>query len=236
MPNHTLVYSQGTFRVSRFYPDRDWDTLCSAYTPEQRADQAARILKNTMALIPEKWEKPAITLTGGCDSKTTLACAAECYDRYRYFSYSSQEAEAVDAEGAAVICQSLCLPHSIHSVPESMPDEELVRDIIAANTGCIGTLPLREVRKRILLAQMEEVDVEVKSWVSEVARAYFHKRFARRSFPGQPTARFLTTLYKVFGPDRKLVRDTDAVFDRYRRQYLQPEALMGFDWIDLFFL
>ena len=202
---------------------------------ETRADRAAAILESTLSLIPEKWEKPAITLTGGCDSKTTLACAREFRDRYRYFSYVSQEAEAVDAEGASVICKALGLEHTIHPIPDEMPDALLVRDIIAANMGGIGKLPLREVRKRMYLARMEDVDVEVKSWVSEVSRAYFHKRFARSGFPKFPTPRLLTTLYKVFFHDRKLVRETDAIFRDYLDRCLRPEELRGFDWIDLFF-
>ena len=234
VPNHTLHFD-GSFHSRRFWPDRDARELCNAYTMDQRAEEAARILKNTMALIPEKWAKPAITLTGGCDSKTTLACAADHRDRYRYFSYASQEAEALDADGAAVICRALGLEHTIHPVPETMPDEELVREIIAANTGSIGKIPLREVRKRILLAQMGDVDVEVKSWVSEVGRAYFHKRFAREKFPKKPTPRLLTTLYKVFFHDRRLVRETDAIFADYLARFLRPEDLRGFDWIDLFF-
>lgn len=235
IPNHRLTIHSGGCTAERFYPTEDHKTLCDAMTLENRAREAARLLENTLALIPKKWKKPAITLTGGCDSKTTLACARQVRDRYTYFSYSSQEAEAVDARGAARICRSLGLAHSIHTIPDTMPDEALVRDIIAANTGSIGTLPAREVRKRLYLARMEDVDVEVKSWVSEVGRAYFHKRFARTAFPKKPTPRLLTTLYKVFFHDRRLVRETDDIFREYIRDYLRPEELRGFDWIDLFF-
>lgn len=231
VPNHLLFLRGNDWRVIRFYPS----DAPEAMTMEQRAKEAAELLKNTMALIPEKWPRPAISLTGGCDSKTTLACAADVRDRYSYFSYSSQEAEALDAGGAATICQKLGLPHTIHPIPEHFPDEELVRDIIAANMGDIGCLPMREVRKRIYLSQMEGVDVEVKSWVSEVARAYFHKRFARTDFPERPTPRYLTTLYKVFLHDRKLVRQTDAIFREYQEKYLRPEDTTVFNWIDLFF-
>lgn len=231
VPNHLLTLSGGTFRTIRFYPGDALEPM----TMEERAEKAASILENTMALIPEKWEKPAITLTGGCDSKTTLACAKKVRDRYSYFSYASQEAEALDAEGAAVICKSLGLKHTIHPIPEQSPDEDLVREIIAANMGDIGYLPLREVRKRMYLSRMKDVDVEVKSWVSEVGRAYFHKRFAKRSFPASPTPRYLTTLYKVFLHDRRLVRETDAIFREYQEKYLRPEDAGVFDWIDLFF-
>lgn len=231
VPNHLLSLHCGSWQTVRFYPNGAAESM----TMEERADQAAQILKNTLALIPEKWSHPAITLTGGCDSKTTLACAAEVRDRYSYFSYRSQEAEAVDAQGAAAICSSLGLAHTIHPIPDSLPDEDLARDIIAASMGGIGYLPLREVRKRLYLARMEGVDVEVKSWASEIGRAYFHKRFAGTAFPERPTARYLTTLYKVFLHDRKLVRETDAIFQEYLDKYLRPEDTAGPDWIDLFF-
>ncbi len=231
VPNHTLFFRDGSWDVRRIYPNQP----AAPMTMEERAERAAEILQNTMALIPKKWDHPAITLTGGCDSKTTLACAAGVRDQYSYFSYNSQQAEAVDAEGAAVICKALGLPHSIHPIPDSMPDEELVRDIIAANMGGIGYLPMREVRKRLYLAQMEDVDVEVKSWGSEIGRAYFHKRFAKASFPAHPTPRYLTSLYKVFLHNRRLVRETDEIFREYLEKYLRPEDLQGFDWIDLFF-
>lgn len=231
VPNHLLSLRGGQWNTIRIYPN----DAPEAISMEERAQQAAQLLRSTMALIPEKWARPAITLTGGCDSKTTLACARDVRDKYTYFSYASQEAEAVDAEGAAVICKKLGLSHTIHPIPDAMPDEELVRDIIAANMGDIGRLPLREVRKRIYLARMEGVDVEVKSWVSEVARAYFHKRFAKRRFPDRPTPRYLTTLYKVFLHDRKLVRQTDEIFREYLDKYLRPEDMGSFHWIDLFF-
>ena len=231
VPNHLLSFRAGSWQTVRFYPYGAADAM----TMEERADRAAEILKNTLALIPEKWDRPAITLTGGCDSKTTLACAAGVRSRYTYFSYASQEAEAVDAKGAAAICSSLGLEHTIHPIPDSLPDEELVRDIISASTGGIGELPMREVRKRLYLAQLEGVDVEVKSWVSEVGRAYFHKRFAKNAFPKRPTPRYLTSLYKVFLHDRHLVRETDAIFRDYLERYLRPEDTADLDWIDLFF-
>ena len=58
-------------------------------------------------------------MTGGCDSKTTLACANGLYDRFSYFSYSSSDSEKVDAEAAAKICAALNLDHKIYWIPES---------------------------------------------------------------------------------------------------------------------
>lgn len=235
VPNHYICLQDGDCEVRRFYPKEDWSALTDAFSLDDRVSKIVGILSNTMALIPLKWERPAISLTGGCDSKTTLACANGQYDRYRYFSYISSEAEAVDAHGAHTICERLGLSHEIYEIPESTEDQGLVREILRVNQGDIGTPKMREVQKRAFLAQRDDFDIEVKSWVSEIARAYYQKRFAKRDFPKEPTARYLTTLYKVFAHNRALVRETDAVFARYMQGCFRQPDRKGWPWVDLFF-
>lgn len=236
VPNHSVCFKDKRCEVKRFYPSETWESLLDEYSIDQRVEEVARILNRSMALIPQKWDRPAISLTGGCDSKTTLACANGQYDHYQYFSYISQESEAVDANGAHEICNRLGLPHSIYSIPEhEAKDQELIRTIIRTNQGNIGEPNMREVQKRIFLAGLSNIDVEVKSWVSEIARAYYHKRFAKKKFPSQPTARYLTTLYKVFADNRSLVHETDAIFARYIQKYLRQSEMKNWSWLDLFF-
>ena len=238
VPDHRAVFSGGEVRVERFWPVQEWDELAAQGSPEERAAEIARILTDTMALIPKKWARPAISVTGGCDSKTTLACTVGSRDRYQYFSYVSQPPERVDAQGAGKICARLGLPHRVYEIPEDsggLPRYGLQRDLIAWNTGDIGYIRDNEARKRVYLAELDDFDVEVKSWCSEIARAYFCKRFAKTRFPKEPTARYLTTLYKVFLQDRRLVRQTDAVFGQYLRTYLDPAGRKGWPWQELFF-
>jgi len=238
VPNHSLCMTDHTCIVQRFYPFEDWTELTEKYTAENRIEIISEILQNSMQLIPQKWSKPAISLTGGCDSKTTLACAAGYYDKYQYFSYISQESERVDAEGAHRICEKLGLKHSIYQIPAETCDKEeaeLVRDIISANQGNIGKLPAHELQKRIFLSELDDFDVEVKSWVSEIGRAYYHKRFNKKTFPAKPTPHYLTALYKFFVHDRKLIQDTDRIFERYIQEYLISDQLKGWNWMDLLF-
>lgn len=54
-----------------------------------------------MRLISEKWDHPSISMTGGMDSKTTLACANGLYDQFRYYSYISMYGDKPDADAAA---------------------------------------------------------------------------------------------------------------------------------------
>lgn len=236
VPNHSVCLNSNCCTVKRFYPVETWEFLLDEYSIDERVAEIARILSRSMALIPQKWANPAISLTGGCDSKTTLACTNGQYDHYQYFSYISQQSEAIDANGAHTVCNKLGLPHSIYSIPEEdVKDQKLVQAILRTNQGNIGNPNMREVQKRIFLAEQSSFDVEVKSWVSEIARAYYHKRFSKERFPTRPTARYLTTLYKVFANDRSLVRETDAIFAQYMKDYLQQSEMKNWSWVDLFF-
>lgn len=203
------------------------------------ADEAAEILYNNLKLIADKWERPAISMTGGCDSKTTLACAKGLYDEFSYFSYTSSESEEIDAKAARQICASLGLQHNTYRIPaedQFFRNMEEHRTILEWNTGGIIPVNPNDVRKRVFFAGRDDFDVEVKSWVSEIGRAYYSKRFnGRTSFGDSPTSRKCTTLYKFFLHNRKLVRDTDKVFEEYLTQYFEQAAENPVQWQEQFF-
>jgi len=236
IPNHNLECTGKDISVQRFFPTKEYCLSSSSYPDLIQA--AATILKNSMALIPQKWSRPAISLTGGCDSKTTLSCTTGNFDRYRYFSYSSQAAEEVDAIAAEKICDLLGLPHTLYRISEKDTDFsvlEVYKDILIRNCGNIGSINPNDVRKRIFFATKDDFDVEVKSWVSEIARAYYHKRFAKNSFPKKLTPRYATLLYKVFVSNRPLIKDTKQIFEVFLDKYYVNEDFEQIPWTDLFF-
>ncbi len=234
-PNFCFIYQNGQIGHRRFY------TPCrvTGKKNEELAKEAGGILHSTLELITKKWSKPAISLTGGCDSKTTLACANGLYDRFHYFSYSSSPAEQVDCEAAGKICRSLGLTHVVYSIPETISEESLAvpaAKIIRRNCGDILDINPNDVRKRIVLDQISDFDVEVKSWASEIGRAYFSKRFhGRTKFPTHPSGRACTTLYKFFLHNRKLVCETDRVFEQFIREYYQAAERDPIPWFEQFF-
>lgn len=235
IPNHCVHFGSKII-VERFFPDSDY----LEYSMEQASAaerEIGRLLHNNLELIAEKWEKPAISLTGGCDSKTTLACANGLYDRFSYFSYDSSDTEKVDADAAHEICSELGLKHTAYWISRSdndFQDIEETREILNKNNGSIGKTNSNDVRKRAFFAEKKDFDVEVKSWVSECGRAYYCKRFAKTRFPKDPTPHYLTTLYKVFFHNRKLVHETDRIFGDYLSRYLS-DGLHGYPWQELFF-
>lgn len=237
VPNTYVCYDGSSFTVKRFYPSHSI-AMCKT-EDEYRAviTEGAQILKNTMALIPQKWGRPAISLTGGIDSNTTFAAANGNYDKYTTFSYVSMYRESVDAEKAKEISERFGVPWKRYDVPENnadIPDFELFKQILEWNDGGIGHNSDSDIRKKITLIRSDVCDVEVKSWISETIRAYAYKYFGRKSFPKNLSARNYTSLYKIFAFNRRLVWDTDKYFKQYWKNTQLKEHLYNYDESDFF--
>lgn len=217
---------------------------CRFYTPHVvgEADVTAKVtalLCKTMTLISQKWARPAISLTGGCDSKTTLACACDNYDKYTYFSYDSQKNERPDALAAAQICRALGLPHTFYKIPYEDADIEnieAIRAVLLWNGGNVRYNNANDVRKRAYLDRLDDFDVEVKSWASEIGRSRYTKRYnGRRKFGPVPTARKCTTFYKFLLMDRKAVAISDSFFSEYLQDYFVADEESPIPWQDQFY-
>ena len=237
IPNTSVTISQDTAKIERFYPNRPLE-MCGDESAYHRViEEASGVMRNTMRLIADKWKRPAISLTGGIDSNTTFAAANGVYDRFTAFSYVSMPREAVDAEAAKKISCAFSVPHSVFNVPDTsggMPDFEVYKAILAHNDGDIGPTKDDDTRKKIVLMQQCDIDVEVKSWISETIRAYAYKYFGRSKFPKVLKPRHYTALYKLFFMNRRLVRETDRRFGDYLRDTRLHEHLYNYDESDFF--
>lgn len=236
IPNHFTEYKDKSLTVSRFFPTDKNSLINLPY--EEIVNRSAKILSSSMNLIHKKWAKCAISLTGGCDSKTTLSCTKDVYHKYCYFSYSSSDEENIDARAAKKICDALGINHHTYYISNNDNDYEdihLIGKIMEYNCGSIGKNNPNDIRKRAFFINCNDFDVEVKSWVSEVARAYYHKRFLKRRFPKKITAKYATNLYKVFINNKKLINNTDKIFDEFLKKYYSAEVFSKIPWYDLFF-
>lgn len=237
IPNTYIRCEKGQYSVERFYPNKKINMCKNNQEYNQVIEEAANILKNTMMLIPKKWKKPAISLTGGIDSNTTFAAANGNYEKYTTFSYVSMHRESVDAEKAKEISSHFKVPYKEYLIPgdnNSLRDFELYKKIFEHNDGDIGNSKDNDVRKKIVLINSNVCDVEVKSWISETIRAYAYKYFGRTSFPKSLSARNYTSLYKIFFMNRKLVYETDKYFKEYLRNTQLKEKLFNYDESDFF--
>ena len=236
VPNH-FYKSDGT--KQRFFPFAPMEECATEAEYEEVVRESAELLQNTLRLCARKWEGKniAISLTGGKDSGVTLSAAKEVSSSFGYFSYISKPEEAVDAKAAAEICKRLSLPHKIIEIPtdaEQCPNYEAVKNTLYINGGRVGLLSSNEIRKRSILIQDGTVDVEIKSWVDEISRAYWNKKYNKKRFPAKPTGRYLATLYKVFLENRRLFSMTAKKFTEYIAEYMTEEDICLFgDWLTL---
>lgn len=218
-------------------PVRFWPSVVCEHAD---IEEMAQIIHNNMELISEKWpnKRAAISVTGGMDSKTTLACTNGLYDRFQYFSYDSNKAEKVDCDAAHKICKALGLTHRVYSIPssnEEVEDFDIWNELLYYNCGCLGYPHANDVRKRAFFAQNNDFDIEIKSWVDEIGRARYHKRFAKNRFPGKLTPRYASSIYKPFFTERSLLRQTDAVFQYFLNSYYSDRVFDKIPWWDLFY-
>lgn len=237
VPNTVVRFDGSSYTVERVYPEHEIKMCASEEEYDEVIGEACRIMQNNMVLIPQKWGRPAISLTGGIDSNTTFAAANGVYDKYTTFSYISMYRESVDAEKAAQISQRFNVPHKVYQVPETneeIPEFELYKAILNHNDGDIGTFSDSDLRKKITLIKADVCDVEVKSWISETVRAYAYKYFGKKRFPKSLSPRNYSSLYKIFFANRKLLKETDGYFAEYLQNTQLKEHLFNYDETDLF--
>ena len=240
LQNHITAFENGRFSVSRFYPSK---TLTLAQTPEQYRElleDVVSILRRTMDCYSRKYARPAISLTGGMDSKTTLACANGLYDRFPLYSYVTMSGDERDAVAAHKIAGHLGVNHTIYTVSESdsdFPEIETARAVLEHNNGGYR-LNANDVRKREFFRELcgsdNGFDVEVKSWVSEIARANYYKKFGLKRMPRHLSARHMTSMYKVFLTERSLCRETAHEFERYIEKTGFHALPDGYDESDMY--
>ena len=236
IPNVEVRIDYNTITLNRFYPRQEY-SIEPDYQSVVR--KTAALLHNNLVLISRKWPYPAISLTGGTDSKTTLACASDVQDQFQYFSYISLPREATDAEAAGKICQSLGLPHKtfvIDTDTSHHKDFKIVDNLIERHFGYLGKGNQNDVCKRICLAEQFRYDIEVKSWVSEVARGSRYTKYNKESLPARMTARRLTSMYKIFTYDRWNAVRTDRIFERYMKETEIAQLIQKthYPWYELF--
>jgi hypothetical protein len=218
-------------KVERFYP-KNALTTTSVVTSD-----IERILKNSIRLCTDKW-KCSVSLTGGIDSKMTLAAANELYDKLNYFSFISSEAEGKDARAAHEICLNLGLEHTIYTIPENeseIKDFGVIAEIMNHNQGYIRRKTGSDARKRAYLANHADIGLEIKSHVSEVGRAFYYKKLGKRKFRFPLTPRDMSNLAKRNFFNRSILRNMDASYRRFIETTDFGDFPDGYDETDMFY-
>lgn len=220
VPNILFSYKEKQVLSKRFYPLNDLKE-CSQEEYSTVIEDAVKILRNNAELILKKWEKPAISLTGGIDSNTTFAAFNGAYEKIETFSYLSAKKETIDVDAAKVIAEKFNVHHTLYTIPldpTAIDDYEIKAEIIRHNSGYTTPRRDNEMKKRVFLAENCHIDVEVKSWVSETIRGACFHRYNRRKFP-ELSPKLLRNLYKIFLTNRCLAKKIDKLYFDFIEKY-----------------
>lgn len=233
--NNYVVCSDGGFKTVRIWPRGPIHMCANEAEYNETVCQIADIMKSNLELIAQKWERPAVSVTGGRDSKGSLAASIHVKERYKYFSYNSQPAEKVDCDAAEAICRTVGVPHVTYDVPlerQTYPEYDLVRAILCVNSNR-RYFNHNDIMKRIYLRKANAFDVEVKSWTSEVGRAFYYKRYGVRRMQKKCTARRVNAMNNIFLFNPKLMYSTDARYREYLSSTAYNEHMFNYDWSDI---
>lgn len=233
--NNYVIYSDGKFKTVRIWPREPIHMCADEEEYRKTVHQIAETMKSNLGLISQKWERPAVSVTGGRDSKGSLAASIHVKEKYQYFSYNSQPAEKVDCDAAEAICKAVGVPHITYEIPldkSIYPEYDLVRAILCVNSNR-RYFNHNDIMKRIYLRKANPFDVEVKSWTSEIGRAFYYKRYGVQQMQKKCTARRVNAMNNIFLMNPALMYATDARYREYLRSTAYNEHMFNYDWSDI---
>ena len=233
--NNYVIYSDGKFKTVRIWPRKPIHMCADETEYHETVHQIAGIMKSNLGLIAQKWVRPAVSVTGGRDSKGSLAASIHVKEKYQYFSYNSQPAEKVDCDAAEAICKAVGVPHITYEIPldkSIYPEYDLVRAILCANSNR-RYFNHNDIMKRIYLRKKNPFDVEAKSWTSEIGRAFYYKRYGVRRMQKKCTARRVNAMNNIFLMNPALMYATDTRYRDYLRSTAYNEHMFNYDWSDI---
>ncbi len=236
LTNHIYAYKNGKINYKRFFPVEELIECKNEKEYKELIVKVSLILKSTMKCASKKWKAPAISLTGGMDSKTTLSSTKDIRDKFMYYSYCSMPGDKIDSDAAHKISEHLGIEHTVYNISENdadFEDIETQRAVLEYNTGgyrCNNN----DVRKRAFFYKNAPFDVEIKSWISEIARANYYKKFGLKKMPEKLTPRQMTSMYKIFTTERKLAKETDLIFAEFIEKSKFNDIPKGYDASDMY--
>ena len=234
--NISLEYAKGNFQIKRIYPLSSRVEFKTEAEKTAAIEEMYNIFSNNIALAMKKWSRVGLSLTGGMDSKTTFACAKPYYGKFFCYSFESKDSEKLDADAAAQICAAVGIPHHrylIPSDPAEIPDYQFLRQIIEHNTSHTCKLHPNEIRKYIWLRAQNDFDVEIKSDMSEVGRAYTSRKYSGVRLPRVLDPRHLTITQGRYFLEPWAMRFADTAFRSFMAEAGLQEDIQGYSMHDL---
>lgn len=235
--NMYATWDNITISIDRFYPAAPHKELVTEEEQSEAVDRIYQIISANLRLCAEKWERPAISLTGGMDSGATLACTKGITDQFRLFSFDCKDVERADSEAAKTICKIIQQPHTQYHIPEEKGDIPLydeIKKIVNHNTAYVKNLAEEEIRKIAYLRNISDYDVEIKSDVAEIGRVFYERKYGMK-MPQTLSERHMSAIQTRFFFMPWLLRKTDDAYFSYMNRAGIAKPLFNYEHSDLLY-
>ena len=235
-PNTSVVYQNGSFSIGRVFPRHERRCLSNDAEKQRLIQIIHEIFQQNIALSMKKWDRVSLSLTGGIDSQTTFANAKPWWNDLFCFSFISKPSEKDDAEAASEICSKLGVIHHMYYIPQSpaeIEDYDLLSKIIEQNTSNTCKINPNEKRKYIWLERQNDFDVELKSDMSEVGRAYTERKYKGVRIPQKMKPRHLTINQARYFMEPWCMRFADKAYRSFMEETGLTGDILGYSMHDL---
>lgn len=235
--NMYAAWDNHAITIDRFYPTAPHKELVTEKEQSEAVDKIYQIISANLKLCAEKWERPAISLTGGMDSGATLACTKGMTECFRLFSFDCKDVERADSEAARTICRIIQQPHTQYHIPEekdAIPFYEEIKKIVNHNTAYVKNLAEEEIRKIAYLRNISDYDVEIKSDVAEIGRVFYERKYGMK-MPQTFSERHMSAIQTRFIFMPCLLRKTDAAYFSYMNRAGIAKPLYNYEHSDLLY-
>lgn len=160
--------------MSRFYPDRELSEL----DPKDIAHQVAPLLKGQLEKLSESY-KLAFSLSGGLDTRVTLAMSRTVAHKSSYFTYYTSGSEILsnDIAVARQAADHLGLDHVGFSL--SYDRSSPLMRTAAYHDGILRATPIWSIHYDIF-SNISKGAIHVRSNILEIARGFYSKNIQNR--------------------------------------------------------
>ncbi|MCE2435855.1 MAG: hypothetical protein J4F29_23505 [Candidatus Latescibacteria bacterium] len=215
------------FSVQRFFPRQEIkrEKLSPLFI-----DELSELFTRQITLLNQKF-KLSVSVTGGTDSRLTLASTKHLKDDIFYFTYRFSSFQGQDARLAQKMCNRLGLNHHLIEGKNWVLDKSEVAflDIFHKNTAYMRASIQGLVIKK-LLESLPTNSLHIKSNVSEVARARY-RRSAYLAPQKEATPQILSQFYGIYPRSKFCVNGFKEFIET---THLTRDSIFNYDYFDLF--
>ena len=215
------------FSVQRFFPRQEIkrEKLSPVFI-----DELSELFTQQITLLSQKF-KLSVSVTGGTDSRLTLASTKHLKDDIFYFTYRFSISHVLDALLAQKMCNRLGVDHHLIEGKNWVSDknEAAFLDIFHKNTAYMRAGIQGLVTKK-LLESLPTNSLHIKSNVSEIVRARY-RRSAYLAPQKEVAPQILSQFYGIYPRSKFCINGFKEFIET---THLTRPSIFNYDYFDLF--